>query len=72
MGVRLDLLPIVLFSDWTATEYGEDPIAAGDTASLMPLVINYLTPQAVAVIGMLLQLMEITNKLNFNESLRSF
>ena len=40
-----------LLLDWNATDYGEDPIAAGDVASLMPLVINFLTPKAVAVIG---------------------
>ena len=42
-----------IFLDWTETDYGQDPIAAGDVASLMPLVINYLTPKAVAIIGII-------------------
>ena len=41
----------VWFSDWNATEYGKDPVAAGDSASLLPLVINNLTPEAVGVVG---------------------
>ena len=37
--------------DWNATDYGKDPVAEGDYASIMPLVINYFTPDAVAVIS---------------------
>lgn len=40
-----------LLLDWTNTDFGLDPFEEGMTADLMPLVIQYLTPTAVSVIG---------------------
>ncbi len=40
-----------MFSDWNQTALGYSPLEIGEYKKVLPLVIQYLTPEPVAVIG---------------------
>ena len=42
----------ITISDWNETDLGVSPIESGDVNSILPLVLHYLTPEPVAIIGL--------------------
>ncbi len=40
-----------LLTDWTMTAYGYDPVKAGKSDLVLPLVVYYLTPTPVGILG---------------------